>query len=108
MEYLELGNLSTYLDRKPPVPPLPELEGKEISYQILDGLNMMYENGVSHRVLKPNVSRLPEYWKYGSLKWLRCLEYPYQIMPRGGLSSQTLVLLNASKELMGNRQLRAL
>lgn len=81
MEYLELGNLSTYLDRKPPVPPLPELEGKEIAYQILDGLNMMYENGVSHRVLKPNVSRLPEYWKYGSLKWLRCLEYPYQIIP---------------------------
>lgn len=63
MEYLELGDLSTYLYRKPPVPPLPEAEAKEIAYQILEGLHMMHENGFAHRDLKPNVSGLPEYWK---------------------------------------------
>jgi serine/threonine protein kinase len=55
MEYLEIGDLFTYLYDKPS---LPEDEAKEIAYQILDGLNMMHENGFSHRDLKPEVSLL--------------------------------------------------
>ncbi|KAN0067515.1 WD40-repeat-containing domain protein [Elaphomyces granulatus] len=51
MEYLELGDLRTYLDREPP---LPEHEAKEITYQILDGLHFMHDNDFAHRDLKPN------------------------------------------------------
>jgi serine/threonine protein kinase len=61
MEYLQLGDLFTYLYRKPPVPPLSEAESKEISYQILEGLNMMHENGFAHRDLNPNVGYLSSY-----------------------------------------------
>ena len=53
MEYLELGDLRIYLDGKPP---LPELEAREITYQILDGLSLMHDNEFAHRDLKPNVS----------------------------------------------------
>jgi serine/threonine protein kinase len=52
MEYLEIGDLFTYLRENPP---LPENEAKHIAYQILDGLNMMHQNGFAHRDLKPNV-----------------------------------------------------
>lgn len=55
MEYLEIGDLFTYLYKRPA---LPEDEAKDITYQILDGLNMMHENGFAHRDLKPNVSSL--------------------------------------------------
>ncbi|CEO59860.1 hypothetical protein PMG11_04513 [Penicillium brasilianum] len=51
MEYLEMGDLFTYLCQKPS---LPEAEAKDNTYQILDGLNMMHENGFVHRDLKPN------------------------------------------------------
>jgi len=51
MEYLELGDLRIYLDGKPP---LPEHEAREITYQILDGLFLMHDNGFAHRDLKPN------------------------------------------------------
>ncbi|KAJ5186705.1 Tetratricopeptide-like helical [Penicillium cf. viridicatum] len=54
MEYLEIGDLFTYLHKKGPVPPLPEIEAKEIAYQVLDGLSMMHENGFAHRDLKPH------------------------------------------------------
>ncbi|KAJ5355481.1 Tetratricopeptide-like helical [Penicillium cataractarum] len=54
MEYLELGDRFTYLYRQPPGPPLQETEAKEITYQILDGMNMMHDNGFAHRDLKPN------------------------------------------------------
>ena len=53
MEYLELGDLRIYLDGKPS---LPEHEAREITYQILDGLFLMHDNGFAHRDLKPNVS----------------------------------------------------
>jgi serine/threonine protein kinase len=55
MEYLEIGDLFTYLLQNPP---LPENEAKHIAYQILDGLNMMHGNGFAHRDLKPNVGLL--------------------------------------------------
>ncbi|KAJ5138474.1 Tetratricopeptide-like helical [Penicillium bovifimosum] len=51
MEYLELGDLLTYLHERPP---LPEAEAKHIAYQILDGLTLMHENGFAHRDLKPH------------------------------------------------------
>ncbi|KAJ5389222.1 Tetratricopeptide-like helical [Penicillium cataractarum] len=51
MEYLEAGNLATYLHG---TPPLSETDAKEVSYQILDGLCMMHENGFAHRDLKPH------------------------------------------------------
>jgi serine/threonine protein kinase len=41
MEYYELGDLHTYLDRKPP---LSEREAREITYQILDGLYLMHDD----------------------------------------------------------------
>lgn len=53
MEYYELGDLHTYLDRKPP---LSECEAREITYQILDGLDLMHDNQFAHEDLKPSVS----------------------------------------------------
>lgn len=53
MEYLEIGDLFTYLYGKPP---LPETEAKHITYQILDALSMMHQHEFAHRDLKPNVS----------------------------------------------------
>ncbi|KAJ5461269.1 Tetratricopeptide-like helical [Penicillium daleae] len=50
MEYLEIGDLFTYLHQ---TPPLPETEAKDIAYQILDGLGMMHQNSFAHRDLKP-------------------------------------------------------
>ncbi|KAK4861083.1 hypothetical protein LT330_003999 [Penicillium expansum] len=54
MEYLEIGDLATYLDRRPPTSPLLENEAQQIAYQILDGLNMMHRHEFAHRDLKPH------------------------------------------------------
>lgn len=54
MEYLELGDLFSYLHQNPP---LPETDAQHISYQILDALTMMHQHKFAHRDLKPNVSR---------------------------------------------------
>ncbi|KGO46196.1 hypothetical protein PEX1_048850 [Penicillium expansum] len=52
MEYLELGDLQNYLhDQKQP---LPEFEVQGIMFQILEGLDLMHDNGYAHRDLKPN------------------------------------------------------
>ncbi|KAL5363914.1 kinase-like domain-containing protein [Aspergillus floccosus] len=51
MEYLELGDLHHYLQDKAP---LSEPDAKDISYQILDGLCLMHDNGFAHRDLKLN------------------------------------------------------
>jgi serine/threonine protein kinase len=53
MEYLEIGDLFTYLYQNPL---LPETEAKHITYQILDALTMIHEHESAHRDLKPNVS----------------------------------------------------
>jgi serine/threonine protein kinase len=51
MEYFPLGDLQPYL-----LSPLPEKDVQQITYQILEGLLFMHDNGFVHRDLKPNVS----------------------------------------------------
>jgi len=51
MEYLERGDLQRYLTCA-----LPEAEAREISCQVLEGLNHMHDNRFIHRDLKPRVS----------------------------------------------------
>ena len=50
MEYHDLGDLSKHLFK-----PLPEKDGCEIVFQILEGLYFMHKNEFAHRDLKPNV-----------------------------------------------------
>ncbi|EOO03023.1 putative calcium calmodulin-dependent protein kinase type 1b protein [Phaeoacremonium minimum UCRPA7] len=61
MEYLEHGDLQKHLTG-----PLPEVEAKEISSQLVEGLVFMHDNGFAHRDLKPgNILVLqpgPEWW----------------------------------------------
>ncbi|CAG7982470.1 unnamed protein product [Penicillium salamii] len=70
MEYLENGDLFAYLYQRPP---LPETETKEVTYQILEGLGMMHENGFAHRDLKPNniliKSHPPKNW------WIKLADF---------------------------------
>jgi hypothetical protein len=40
------------------VSPLPEPEALQVTFQILEGLSSMHENGFAHRDLKPRVSSL--------------------------------------------------
>ena len=54
MEYFPLGDLEKYmtaLDK-----PIDETDSKEISYQILVGINYMHQEGFAHRDVKPAVS----------------------------------------------------
>ena len=81
MEYLELGDLRIYLDGKPP---LLEHEAREITYQIIDGLFLMHDNGFAHRDLKPNVSLFfilvtSSRESFSNLAF-RILEHPFEIM----------------------------
>jgi len=57
MEYLENGDLQRYLLESPP---LPEQEAGDITFQILEGLSFMHDNGFAHRDLKPAVRRPSE------------------------------------------------
>ncbi|KAJ5432677.1 Tetratricopeptide-like helical [Penicillium daleae] len=70
MEYLDAGDLYTFVYRKPP---LPEIETKEIAYRILEGLDMMHDNGFAHRDLKPNniliESHPPNVW------WIKIADF---------------------------------
>ncbi|KAJ0415354.1 kinase-like domain-containing protein [Aspergillus carlsbadensis] len=59
MEYLELGDLQTYLLRDEQ-PPLPECEAQDIVYQMLYGLREMHENNFVHRDLKLGVGSPPQ------------------------------------------------
>ena len=57
MEYFEHRDLQRQLFS---LPPLPESEAQQITFQILEGLNFMHENRYSHRDLKPGVSALED------------------------------------------------
>ncbi|KLU85752.1 CAMK protein kinase [Magnaporthiopsis poae ATCC 64411] len=48
MEYLELGDLGRHIAQ-----PLAEIESRQISSQVLEGLAYMHDNGFVHRDLKP-------------------------------------------------------
>lgn len=57
MEYHELGDLQHLDDAsRCPGKRLPEHDVHDISLQVLDALCLMYEQGFSHRDLKPAVS----------------------------------------------------
>ena len=55
MEYFKHRDLQRHLFS---LPPLPESEAQEITFQVLEGLHFMHENRYSHRDLKPGVSAL--------------------------------------------------
>ena len=54
MEYLPEGDLAHYLKNGQS---LPELEAQQITFQLLEALSLMHENGFAHRDLKPQVRR---------------------------------------------------
>lgn len=51
MEYIEHGDLGSCLKM-----PLPEDEARDITFQVLEGLEHMHKSGYVHRDLKPDVS----------------------------------------------------
>ncbi|KAF1965573.1 kinase-like protein [Bimuria novae-zelandiae CBS 107.79] len=51
MEYFEHGDLQRYMDK---VGRISEEDARTISYQILEGVNEMHDNGFAHRDLKPS------------------------------------------------------
>ncbi|KAG0640227.1 kinase-like domain-containing protein [Tuber brumale] len=65
MEYFERGDLRKHLDE-----PLPEEVVQKITGQVLKGLQVMHENGIAHRDLKPDnifvVSMSPVWVKLGN------------------------------------------
>jgi len=50
MEYFEKGDLRGHLGERIPVP-----AAKQLSSQLLEGLNVMHKNGIAHRDIKPEV-----------------------------------------------------
>lgn len=54
MEFFEYGDLQSHLSQKPGT--LPEPQVRQITYQLLEGLQFMHDNGFTHRDLKPAVS----------------------------------------------------
>lgn len=70
MEYLEHGNLLRYLTS-----PLPELEVRNVTSQVLEGLKFMHGNGFVHRDLKPGVSVVPRLINDSSINLTEPIEY---------------------------------
>ena len=56
MEYLKEGDLAEHID---PLAPLPQETAKTISRQILEGLKVMHQEGITHRDIKPAVLSFP-------------------------------------------------
>jgi len=54
MEYLEKGDLTRHIGT-----PLPQETVQNISKQILEGLQVMHQQGIAHRDLKPAVWSQP-------------------------------------------------
>ena len=52
MEYLPSGDLYTFISNGTT---LSESESQDITYQILEGIFLMHDNGFAHRDLKPQV-----------------------------------------------------
>ncbi|OKL64436.1 hypothetical protein UA08_00881 [Talaromyces atroroseus] len=86
MEYLDLGDLHTYLYRNPA---LPEHDAREVTYQILDGLNLMHENEFCHRDMKPSNILLkscpPDDW------WVKIADFGISKRTEEGLGLSTTV-----------------
>ncbi|KAH8693006.1 kinase-like domain-containing protein [Talaromyces proteolyticus] len=86
MEYLDLGDLHTYLYRNPA---LLEHDAREVTYQILDGLNLMHENEFCHRDLKPSNILLkscpPDEW------WVKIADFGISKRTEEGLGLSTTV-----------------
>ncbi|CAI7591897.1 unnamed protein product [Penicillium glandicola] len=85
MEYLELGDLQNYLRNKGK--PLQEFEAQCIMSQILEGLDLMHDNGFAHRDLKPNNILLrscpPDDW------WVKIADFGISKRIEDGLGKTT-------------------
>lgn len=53
MEYIEHGDLGSYLTK-----PLPEEEVRKITFQVVEGLMCLHTNQFVHRDIKPKVSEI--------------------------------------------------
>lgn len=96
MELIEHGDLAGYLNHRPK----PESEAREISWQILNGLEVMHRYGFAHRDLKPAVcSSLPP--PRASLRTAN----PLSCLP---LSVEHLHILPLSQSRSQNRRFRHL
>ena len=62
MEYLEEGDLTKHIHT-----PLPQETVQSISKQILEGLEVMHQQGMAHRDLKPAVLPLPSNISLGNV-----------------------------------------
>jgi len=54
MEYPQDGDLTKYIGK-----PLPQETVKTISMQLLEGLKVMHQEGITHRDIRPTVLPLP-------------------------------------------------
>ena len=52
MEYFPLGDLQKYMSENEPI---PERDVQEVTYQVLEGLQYMHQEGFAHRDIKPGV-----------------------------------------------------
>lgn len=87
MEYLGKGDLQRYLAGSPP---LPISQARQITFQLLEGLSAMHEQGFAHRDLKPGVCysiRLTILYK---LTVFRTFSYILSRRKSGGSRSQIL------------------
>lgn len=70
MEYLELGEMPKYLQKKSNS--ISEKNVNEVVLQVLECLGMMHEEGFSHRDLKPAASTTSASTKYPPALLISC------------------------------------